>query len=57
MDSMVKLGYFIEINIRAYLVDMPAFSLKIFLLCGKMCPFPFLCGAVNTDDAVINWIC
>lgn len=53
---MLKLGYFIEINTRAYLVDMPALSLKIFLLHGKMCPSLFLCGAVNTDDAVINWI-
>lgn len=31
MDSMGKMYYFIEINTRAYLVDMPAFSLKIFL--------------------------
>lgn len=31
MDSMGKLDYFIEINTRAYLVDMTTFSLKIFL--------------------------
>lgn len=57
MDSMGKLDYFIEINTKAYLVDMPALSLKIFLWYGKVCPFLFLDGAVHTPDAMINWIC
>lgn len=55
MYSIVKLDYFMEINTRDYLVDIPTFSLKIFLLCGEMCPSSFLCGSVHTpDDAMIN---
>lgn len=55
---MGKLDCFTEVNSGAYSVGMSAFSLKIFPLCGKMCPFPFLCGVARTpDEAVINWVC